>query len=124
MVVMEELGRGLVSAPFAGSLVAPAAAAKRRQAACRPTWLPRIAAGAGPGGAGAAGTRRALPAARTCARDAQPMGGALRAERRTRAWCPPADEADAFMVPARLAGSDDDIAGIGLLPGGAQRSPG
>jgi hypothetical protein len=45
MVVMEELGRGLVNAPYAaGALVAPALLAQA-DAALQSAWLPRIADG-------------------------------------------------------------------------------
>ena len=45
MVVMEELGRGLVNAPFAqGALVAPVAAVGRT-GGMQAAWLPKIADG-------------------------------------------------------------------------------
>jgi hypothetical protein len=113
MVVGEELGRGLVNAPWAaGALVAPsllAAAPEAVQAA----WLPKMA------GAEALvvlahqerGARYRLAHVST------------KASRRGEAWVldgakslvPAGDEADAFVVPARIAGAADDRAGIGLF---------
>jgi alkylation response protein AidB-like acyl-CoA dehydrogenase len=60
MVVMEELGRGLVNAPYAaGALVAPALLARHRRAAGRLAAAHGRRRGAG--GAGPPGARRALP---------------------------------------------------------------
>ena len=107
MVVMEELGRGLVNAPFAaGALVAPvllSAAPDEVKAA----WLPRIASG------------QALVVLAH-----QERGARYRLDRveatalqTTSGWAvsghksvvPSADEADAFIVPARVDG------GVGLF---------
>ncbi len=113
MVVMEELGRGLVNAPYAaGALIAPtllSAAPAEVQA----TWLPKIASADAlvvlahqeraaryrlhhvTTRAAAAGTNHTI----TGAKSVVPAG----------------DEADAFIVPARLSGADGDAAGIGLF---------
>ena len=113
MVVMEELGRGLVNAPYAhAALIAPALLA----AAPRPLqadWLPRIADG------------RALviPALQERAaryRNAHVQSRAAHSGdgfRLTGAKTvvPAGDEADAFVVPARTAGDDDDPEGVGLF---------
>jgi alkylation response protein AidB-like acyl-CoA dehydrogenase len=113
MVVMEELGRGLVNAPLAqGALMAPALLAHGPEA-LQAAWLPKVAdasalvvlahqeraaryhldrvatrAIAGPGGHRLTGTKSVVPAG---------------------------DEADAFIVPANLGGSDDDDSGIALF---------
>ena len=113
MVVGEELGRGLVNASWAaGALVAPsllAAAPEAVQAA----WLPKMA------GAEALvvlahqerGARYRLAHVGTKASrrgDAWVLDGA-------KSLVPAGDEADAFVVPARIAGAVDDRAGIGLF---------
>ena len=113
MVGMEELGRGLVNAPYAaGALVAPAllsAAPEALQAA----WLPRIA------DATALvvlahqerGARYHLSQVMTTA---SPVAGgwALTGQKSV---VPAADEADAFIVPARISGAADAPSGIGLF---------
>ncbi len=113
MVVSEELGRGLVNAPFtAGALVAPALLAAAPDA-LQASWLPRI-----------------VSAEALVVLAHQEQGARYRLNRvTTRAtqgadgWrlsgrkhvVPAGDEADAFIVPARLSGADDDAAGIGLF---------
>ena len=61
MVVMEELGRGLVNAPYAAGAAGRAEPARAAPAALQSTWLPTRAAGRGAGRAGAPGARGALP---------------------------------------------------------------
>src|SRR5687768_1382966 len=113
MVVMEELGRGLVNAPYvAGALVAPtllAAAPDELQAA----WLPRIA-----GGEALVvlahqerNARYRLSQVATTARKSG-SGWSLSGQKNV---VPAADEADAFIVPARLSGAEADTQGIGLF---------
>ncbi len=113
MLVMEQLGRGLVNAPYAVcALVAPsllAAATQDLQA----HWLPKIA------------TAEALvvPAL-------QERGARYRLNQVTttatpagefwhlsghKSVVPAADEADEFIVPARISGAADALSGIGLF---------
>jgi alkylation response protein AidB-like acyl-CoA dehydrogenase len=113
MVVSEELGRGLVNAPYThAALMAPrllAAAPPPLQA----RWLPRIASG------------EALVVAALQERDARYRIAHVvtRARRDAAGWrvdgvkcvVPAGDEADAWIVPARIAGADSDAAGIGLF---------
>ena len=113
MVVLEELGRGLVNAPYAaGALVAPtllAAAPNELQAA----WLPRIASG------------EALVVLAHQERSARYRLNqvATTAKKSGNGWqlsghksvVPAADESDAFAVPARLSGAEGDTQGIGLF---------
>ena len=113
MVVAEELGRGLVNAPFvAGALVAPVlllAAPPDLQAA----WLPRVADA----------SALVVLAHQECAARYRLAHVATRAERTGDGWVlsgakslvPAGDEADAFIVPARWQGAVDDSAGIGLF---------
>ena len=113
MVVMEELGRGLVNAPYAaGALVAPALLSAAPEA-LQATWLPKIA------DATALvvlahqerGARYHLSQVMTTA---SPVAGgwALTGQKSV---VPAADEADAFIVPARISGAADAPSGIGLF---------
>ena len=109
MVVMEELGRGLVMEPVAqGALIAPALlghAPDELQAA----WLPRIA-----GGEALvvlahqeAKSRYRLNQVATRAVDGKLTG--------VKSLVPAGDVADAFIVPARVSGTDDAPEGIALF---------
>jgi len=113
MVVAEELGRGLVNAPFAaGALVAPvllSAASPELQAA----WLPRVADA----------TALVVLAHQERSARYRLAHVSTRAERAGDAWVltgakslvPAGDEADAYIVPARWQGTVDNSAGIGLF---------
>jgi len=101
MVVMEELGRGLVNAPFAaGALVAPSLLAVAPDA-LKAAWLPRVASG------------EALVVLAHQERDARYRLDQVsaRAAEQGDGWrvdgsksvVPAADEADAFVVPAHTA---------------------
>ena len=112
---MEELGRGLVNAPYAaGALVAPALLAGGAPAHCRRAWLPRIADGSALVVLALPGARRALPAGH---RVTTPPRRRRAAGRSTgaKSVVPAGDEADAFIVPARRRGAADGSAGIGLF---------
>ncbi len=110
MVVMEELGRGIVSAPYAlAALVAPTILSQAN-AEVQQAWLPRIAEG------NAlvilahqeSGTRHHLAAGQTTAvqrGDAWVLAG-------TKRVVPAGDEADAFIVPAMANG----VLGLWLVP--------
>ena len=113
MVVCEELGRGLVNAPYAhAALVAPAmlsAAPAELQAA----WLPKIADGSAL--VVLAHQERAaryhlnhVTARAVQSNDGWRLDGA-------KSIVPAGDEADAFIVPARTAGADTDAQGIALF---------
>jgi alkylation response protein AidB-like acyl-CoA dehydrogenase len=113
MVVMEELGRGLVNAPYAaGALVAPALLAAAPDA-LQAAWLPRIA-----GGTAlvvlAHQERNARYRLNQVATTASKSGSgwSLSGQKNV---VPAADEADAFIVPARLSGAESDTRGIGLF---------
>jgi hypothetical protein len=113
MVVMEELGRGLVNAPYAqAALVAPtllsAAPAEVQMA-----WLPKIAAGEALVVL-AHQERHSRYALNRVATRAVAAGAGWHLSG-TKVVVPAGDEADAFVVPARLAGAEDDAAGIGLF---------
>src|SRR5690606_7528031 len=102
--VMEEVGRGLVNAPFAhAALVAPALLAAAPQE-LQAQWLPKIA-DASALVVLAHQERRAryrLNHVTTRARKGA-AGWALSGEKSV---VPAGDEADAFVVPARISGAD------------------
>jgi len=120
MVVMEELGRGLVNAPYAaGALVAPNLLAQA-PAALQAAWLPRIAAG----------EVLVVLAHQERASRYRLARVATTAKRAGNGWLlsghksvvPAADEADAFIVPARTGagpsqagGAPDEPTGIALF---------
>jgi hypothetical protein len=113
MVVMEELGRGLVNAPLAqGALIAPAILAGA-PAELQAAWLPKVA------DASALvvlahherGARHRLAQVTT---KAASTGGGWMIEG-AKSVVPAGDEADAYIVPARLGGRADDAAQIGLF---------
>ena len=111
MVVMEELGRGLVNAPYAGAALVTPALLAQGDAGAQAEWLPRIADG----------TALVVPAL-------QERGARYRLDAVTAtavphgdAWLisghkslvPAGDEADAFIVPARVG--PNAVAPIGLF---------
>jgi alkylation response protein AidB-like acyl-CoA dehydrogenase len=113
MVVSEELGRGLVNAPYTfGALMAP------RLLAAAPVdvqqrWLPAIADGSAlviPA-LQELRARYALARVETTAKAA----GAGWVIDGAKVVVPGGDEADAFVVPARVAGDVGDARGIGLF---------
>ncbi|MCG3189850.1 MAG: Acyl-CoA dehydrogenase FadE27 [Burkholderiaceae bacterium] len=113
MVVMEELGRGLVNAPFAaGALVAPALLAKAPPA-LQSAWLPRIASGQALVVL-AQQERASRYRLNQVAATARKAGGGWQLSGH-KSVVPAADEADAFIVPARVSGAETDTAGIGLF---------
>lgn len=113
MLVNEELGRGLVHAPWTNAALAVPALLAAAPEALQGEWLPRIADGS---------ALVVLAQQERAARWALDRL-ATRAERRGDGWLvtgakiavPAADEADAFVVPARIAGGDGDRSGIGLF---------
>ena len=113
MVVMEELGRGLVNAPYAAAaLVVPTlldAGPMDLQAA----WLPRIATG----------ESLVVPALQERAGRYNARHVTTSAVPKAELWSltgqksvvPAADEADEFVVSARISGAAGDADGIGLF---------
>jgi len=113
MVVMEELGRGLVNAPYAqAALVAPALLSHAPDA-LQQAWLPKIAAGEAL--VVLAQQERAsryrldqVATQATQAGDSWKLNG-------TKIVVPAGDEADAFIVSARISGDERDAAGVALF---------
>ena len=115
MVISEELGRGLVNAPYThGALVAPVLLSAA-PAALQAAWLPKIA------DASALvvlahqerAARYRLNHVRTRATDNGNGDGWVLSG--AKSIVPAGDEADAYIVPARVSGTDDDAAGVGLF---------
>ncbi|MFT3665205.1 acyl-CoA dehydrogenase family protein [Piscinibacter sp.] len=113
MVVNEELGRGLVNAPYAhGAIVAPTLLSGA-PAEVQAQWLPKIADASAlvvlAHQERAARYRLAHVTTKAAkAGDGWALSGA-------KSLVPAGDEADAFIVPARTAGADADAAGIALF---------
>jgi alkylation response protein AidB-like acyl-CoA dehydrogenase len=113
MLALEALGRALVLEPVAAVGLVAAAVLARAPDAVRAAWAPALAAG----------DRRVVLAHQERAaryrlehvdtRAAQ-AGGAWTV-RGAKSLVPIGDQADAFIVPARVAGAADDPAGIALL---------
>lgn len=113
MVVAEELGRGLVNAPYAhGALVAPALLAAA-PAEVQAQWLPKIADA----------SALVVLAHQERAARYRLNHVTTKATQSASGWTlsgaksivPAGDEADAFIVPARTAGADADATGIALF---------
>ena len=115
MVVMEELGRGIVLEPYAqGALIAGGVLSAHAPEAVKATWLPRIAGGEAlvvlAHQERAARYRLSHVTAKAAAGNGGPwtVSGA-------KSVVPVGDQADAFIVPARVSGAVDDDAGIALF---------
>jgi len=113
MVVCEELGRGLVNAPYTAAALMSPALLTAAPAQLQADWLPRMAAG----------DVMVVPALQERAARYQLHHVFTRARQQDGGWVvdgskcvvPAADEADAFIVPARVQGADTDTAGIALF---------
>jgi hypothetical protein len=113
MVVSEELGRGLVNAPYAqGALIAPVLLSAA-PAALQAAWLPKVADA----------TALVVLAHQERAARYRLNHVATTATSSNGAWTvsgaksvvPAGDEANAFIVPARISGAIDATGGIGLF---------
>ena len=118
MVVNEELGRGLVNAPYThAALVAPALLAAA-PAALQAAWLPRMAAAEA-----LVVLAHQERAARYRLHHVSTRASRAAGQRQGEPWLldgaksivPAGDEADAFIVPARISGAVDATSGIGLF---------
>ena len=102
MVVMEELGRGIVLEPLAQSLMAGGVLSGYADAATKAAWLPRIASG---DALVVLAYQERAARYRLSVCDAKatlaPAGFTLNA---TKSIVPAGDQADAFIVPAQLDG--------------------
>lgn len=114
MVVAEELGRGIVLEPYAPvALVAANLLAAYAPESVQSAWLPRLA-----GGEAlvvlAHQEREARYHLNHVATTARQDGGGWRLEG-AKSMVPVGDQADAFIVPARVSGNAGDTQGIGLF---------
>ncbi|NBS46887.1 MAG: acyl-CoA dehydrogenase [Betaproteobacteria bacterium] len=102
MVVMEELGRGIVLEPIAQALIAGGVLGGYASADVRKTWLPRIAAGEAVVVL-AHQERKARYRLDMCDAQAAASGGTHTVSGH-KSVVPAGDQADAFLVPAMLNG--------------------
>ena len=102
MVVMEELGRGLVMEPLAQAFVATAVLSQFGDEALKQSWLPQIAAGEKLVVL-ASQEHKARYRLDACAAKASKSGGGYTVDA-TKNIVPAGDQADAFIVPAQLDG--------------------
>ena len=113
MVVCEELGRGLVNAPYIQAALMTPALLSAAPAALQAECLPFVASG----------ESLVIPALQERGARYRLSHVVSRAQRQGNGWTvdgtkvavPAADEASAFIVPARVAGGDQDTAGIALF---------
>ena len=113
MVVLEELGRGIVTEPLAQAFVTSAVIQAYGSDEVKQQWLPKIASGEAL--VVLAHQERAaryrlnhVTTRATKAGNGWTLSGA-------KSLVPAGDEADAFIVPARSAGADTDATGIALF---------
>ena len=113
MVVMEELGRGLVLEPLAqGALIAPTVL-QAAPADVQAAWLPKIASGEALVVL-AHQERKARYRLNHVETSASQAGGRWTVSG-AKSIVPAGDQADAFIVPARVSGAADDASGIALF---------
>jgi len=113
MVVMEELGRGLVNAPYAaGALVAPSLLLAA-PAALQAAWLPKVASAESLVVLAHHERQARYRLAQVSTTASADGGGWVLTGHKS--VVPAADEADAFVVPARIRGVADAADGIGLF---------
>ncbi|HOM14764.1 MAG TPA: acyl-CoA dehydrogenase family protein [Rubrivivax sp.] len=113
MVVMEELGRGLVNAPYAqAALVAPALLSYG-PAELQQAWLPKIAGGEALLVLAQQERHSRYRLGQVAVRAAE-AGGTWKLSG-TKVVVPAGDEADAFVVSARTGGAECDAAGVALF---------
>jgi len=114
MVVMEELGRGIVLEPYAAvSLVATSGLAAYGSAEVQSAWLPRIAEGSALVVLAhqEREARHVLRHVKTRATESKGQWSVNGAK----SVVPVGDQADAYLVPARVSGADDEAQGIALF---------
>ena len=120
MVVMEELGRGLVNAPYAqAALVAPTLLSYASDA-LQQAWLPKIAGGEALVVLAQQERHSRYDLDKVAVKAAEAGGGWKLSG--TKVVVPAGDEADAFIVSARVGGGESDPAGVALFlvePGAA-----
>ncbi len=115
MVVMEELGRGIVLEPYAqGALIAGGVLNAHAPEAVKADWLPRIASGEALVVLAHQERAARYRLNHVTAKALAGTGGSWTVSG-TKSVVPAGDQADAFIVPARVSGAVDDDAGIALF---------
>ncbi len=113
MVVCEELGRGLVNAPYTEAALMTPALLAAAPTELQSAWLPRVASG----------EALLVPAVQEQAARYRLHHVGTHAKANGSDWMvtgvksvvPAGDEADGWIVTARISGKPDDTAGIGLF---------
>ncbi len=113
MVVMEELGRGLVNAPYAAAALVVPTLLSAAPEAVQAVWLPKIADASALVVPALQERRARYQLSHVTTTATQSGGGWVLTGQKS--VVPAADEADAFVVPARISGAADSTAGIGLF---------
>ena len=108
MVVAEELGRGMVLEPIAQAFIASSVLSHYAPAAVQSAWLPRVASGEALVVL-AQQERKARYRLDVCEAKATQVEAEYSVTA-IKSIVPAGDQADAFIVPARLQGQDDKIA--------------
>ena len=113
MLALEALGRGLVLEPVAAVALMAASVLAQAPADVRASWAPRLASGAARvvlayQERGARYRLNRVDTTAVAAGDAWRVTG-------TKSLVPIGDQADAFVVSARVSGAGDDAAGIALF---------
>jgi len=117
MVVCEELGRGLVNAPYIHAALMTPVLMAAAPAALQSECLPFVASGESliVPALQERGARYRMTHVVTRAQRTSTGTGAGAGIDGTKVAVPAADEADAFIVPARISGAEQDSAGIALF---------
>ncbi|MBT9501892.1 MAG: acyl-CoA dehydrogenase family protein [Burkholderiaceae bacterium] len=113
MVVMEELGRGLVLEPYAQGALMASSVLQAAPEAMQTAWLPKIAGGEAL--VVLAQQERAARYRLTHVTTTAVSGTTGWMISGAKSVVPCGDRADAFIVPARVSGAADDAAGIALF---------
>jgi len=114
MVVMEELGRGLVLEPYAqGALIAGGVLSAHASEAVQSAWLPKVASGDAL--VVLAHQERAARYRLNHVTTAATRNGSAWTISGAKSIVPVGDKADAFIVPARVSGAVDAPEGIALF---------
>jgi alkylation response protein AidB-like acyl-CoA dehydrogenase len=114
MVVMEELGRGLVVEPYAqAALIGTSLLTRHAPDTLQAAWLPRAASGEAIVVLAHQERAARYRLDRVATRAVKSGGGWSLSG--LKSIVPVADRADAFLVPARVSGAEDDAAGIALF---------
>ena len=113
MVVMEELGRGIVVEPYAQAALMAPALLSGAPTGLQGQWLPKIADGSAL--VVLAHVERAARYRLSHVTTRATQGNGQWTLTGTKSVVPAGDQADAFIVPARVSGAEADASGISLF---------